>query len=117
MRVQNPDQYAEVLLSISQPEDSYSAQRIRTLFGAGERTINFKNPIPVHITYQTAFVDDAGELQIRPDIYGPIWSIQSLVMSASRRVVTVSRASNRHAASGQANFTLTPPDRFSLRKA
>ena len=70
MRVQNPDQYAEVLLSISQPEDSYSAQRIRTLFGAGERTINFKNPIPVHITYQTAFLDDAGELQIRPDIYG-----------------------------------------------
>jgi murein L,D-transpeptidase YcbB/YkuD len=70
MRVQNPDRYAEVLLSISQPEDGYSAQRIRSLYGADERTINLKTPIPVYITYQTAFVDDAGRLQIRPDIYG-----------------------------------------------
>jgi L,D-transpeptidase YcbB len=70
MRVENPDQYAEVLLSISQPEDGYSAQRIRSLYGTGERTTNFKNPIPVYITYQTAFVDDAGQLQTRPDIYG-----------------------------------------------
>ena len=31
--------------------------------------IQFPTPIPVHITYQTAFVDDAGELQIRRDIY------------------------------------------------
>jgi hypothetical protein len=29
-----------------------------------------KTPIPVHITYQTAFVDDEGKLQIRDDIYG-----------------------------------------------
>ena len=28
------------------------------------------DPIPVHLTYQTAFVDDAGKLQIRDDIYG-----------------------------------------------
>jgi hypothetical protein len=26
--------------------------------------------VPVNITYQTAFVDDAGKLQIRRDIYG-----------------------------------------------
>jgi L,D-transpeptidase YcbB len=70
MRVQNPDQYAEVLLSISQPEDGYTANRIRSLYGKGERGITFKTPIPVHITYQTAFVDDAGKLQVRPDIYG-----------------------------------------------
>jgi murein L,D-transpeptidase YcbB/YkuD len=70
MRVQNPDQYAEVLLSISQPDDGYSAKRIRSLYGNNERTITFKTPIPVYITYQTAFVDDAGKLQTRPDIYG-----------------------------------------------
>ena len=28
------------------------------------------DPIPVNITYQTAFVDDAGKLQIRKDVYG-----------------------------------------------
>ena len=70
MRVEKPDKYAEVLLSISQPEDRYSVQRIRSLYGASERDVNLKNPIPVYLTYQTAFVDDAGQLETRPDIYG-----------------------------------------------
>jgi murein L,D-transpeptidase YcbB/YkuD len=70
MRVQNPEQYAQVLLSISQPEDGYTAARIRSMYGDGERTINFKNPIPVYVTYQTAFVDSAGKLHTRSDIYG-----------------------------------------------
>jgi hypothetical protein len=40
------------------------------MYGSSERTINFKRPIPVHITYQTAFVDDGGKTQARADIYG-----------------------------------------------
>jgi hypothetical protein len=39
-------------------------------YGDREQSISFKRPIPVHVTYQTAFTDDSGELQIRPDIYG-----------------------------------------------
>jgi murein L,D-transpeptidase YcbB/YkuD len=70
MRIQYPDQYAEVLLRISQPEDGSSAQSIRSMYGHSERTINLKKPIPVYITYQTAFVDDSNQLQIRRDIYG-----------------------------------------------
>ena len=62
--------YAEVLLGISQPEEHYTAERIQAMYGKGERTINFKHPIPVYITYQTAFVDDAGKPQARADIYG-----------------------------------------------
>ena len=70
MRVQNPEQYAEVLLSISQPQERYTAERIRKMYGNSERTINFTQPIPVHLTYQTAFVDETGRLQTRPDLYG-----------------------------------------------
>jgi murein L,D-transpeptidase YcbB/YkuD len=70
MRVQNPDEYAEVLLGVSQPEDKYTAARIKAMYGTTERTINFKQPIPVYITYQTAFADDAGRAQARADIYG-----------------------------------------------
>ena len=70
MRVQNPDEYAEVLLGVSQPEEKYTAARIRSMYGTSERTINFKRPIPVYITYQTAFADDAGKPQTRADIYG-----------------------------------------------
>ena len=35
-----------------------------------EIDLKFPTPIPVNITYQTAFVDDAGKLQIRKDVYG-----------------------------------------------
>lgn len=70
MRVENPDKYAETLLSISQPEEGYTAQRIRSLYGRGERNINLKTPIPVYLTYQTVFFDEAGQVQTRPDIYG-----------------------------------------------
>ena len=70
MRVQDPDKYAEVLLSLTQPADGYSADRIRGMYGKGERNIALGHPVPVHLTYQTAYVDDAGELQVRPDVYG-----------------------------------------------
>ena len=70
MRVQDPEKYAEVLLSLSQPEENFTIARIRSLYGDQERTINLKQPIPVHVTYQTAFVDKQGELNFRHDIYG-----------------------------------------------
>jgi murein L,D-transpeptidase YcbB/YkuD len=70
MRVENPEKYAEVLLSLSQPEENYTVARIRSLYGEQERTINLKQPIPVHVTYQTAFVDKQGQLNVRHDIYG-----------------------------------------------
>ena len=40
------------------------------MYGSSERSITFKHPIPVYITYQTAFTDDAGKPQARADIYG-----------------------------------------------
>ena len=70
MRVQDPVRYAEVLLGIARPNDGYTQDRIRRMFGNAEHDIQLPVPIPVHITYQTAFVDDGGKLQIRDDIYG-----------------------------------------------
>jgi len=70
MRVQNPDKYAEVLLSLANPKDGYSVDRLHRMYGTGETDIHLQTPIPVHITYQTAYVDDAGKLVIRGDVYG-----------------------------------------------
>ena len=70
MRVQNPDQYAATLLGITQPNEHYTPEKIRGMYGHSEIDIKFPTPIPVNITYQTAFVDDAGKLQIRKDVYG-----------------------------------------------
>jgi murein L,D-transpeptidase YcbB/YkuD len=70
MRVQYPDQYASVLLNIAMPNERYSPERIRSMYGRSEIDLKFPTPIPVNITYQTAFVDDAGKLQFRKDVYG-----------------------------------------------
>jgi murein L,D-transpeptidase YcbB/YkuD len=88
MRVQNPDKYAEVLLGVSQPGEKYSAQRIRSMYGSSERTINFKTPIPVYLSYQTAFVDDAGKMQYRADIYGIDKTITG-ILHGDRRVADI----------------------------
>src|SRR6266481_3367428 len=69
MRVQNPDQYAATLLNITMPNERYTPEKIRSMYGYSEIDIKFPTPIPVNITYQTAFVDEAGKLQIRKDIY------------------------------------------------
>ena len=70
MRVQNPDQYASVLLNITMPNERYTPERVRSMYGSSEIDLKFPTPIPVNITYQTAFVDEAGKLQFRRDVYG-----------------------------------------------
>jgi murein L,D-transpeptidase YcbB/YkuD len=85
MRVQNPDKYAEVLLGIANPKDGYTAEKINAMYGKGEVNINFVTPIPVHITYQSAFVDDAGKLQIRDDVYGRDQALIAMLKDESQR--------------------------------
>jgi murein L,D-transpeptidase YcbB/YkuD len=70
MRVQYPDQYAATLLNITEPNEHYTPEKIRSMYGKSEIDLKFPTPIPVNITYQTAFVDDAGKLQFRRDVYG-----------------------------------------------
>ncbi|OKO80469.1 peptidoglycan-binding protein [Bradyrhizobium sp. NAS80.1] len=70
MRVQNPDQYASVLLNIAMPNEKYTPERVRSMYGKSEIDLKFPTPIPVNLTYQTAFVDDGGKLQFRKDVYG-----------------------------------------------
>jgi len=70
MRVQDPAKYAEVLLNIARPQEHWTAERITRMFGHGEQDIQLQpTPIWVHLTYQTAFVDNHGKLQMRRDIY------------------------------------------------
>jgi murein L,D-transpeptidase YcbB/YkuD len=69
MRVQDPAKYAEVLFGIARPTENWSADKIKRMFGTGEQDVQLPVPIWVHLTYQSAFVDDAGKLQIRRDIY------------------------------------------------
>jgi L,D-transpeptidase YcbB len=69
MRVQDPAKYAEILLNIARPSENWTAERVKRMFGTGEQDIQLPAPIWVLLTYQNAFVDDTGKLQIRRDIY------------------------------------------------
>jgi murein L,D-transpeptidase YcbB/YkuD len=72
MRVENPLLYGEKLLSLVLPQEHYTQARLEKMFGGSEININFpaNKYIPVHLTYQTAFVDESGKLQLREDVYG-----------------------------------------------
>jgi murein L,D-transpeptidase YcbB/YkuD len=70
MRVQDPVKYAQLLLSIERPSEGYTEDRIRHMFSNDEQDIQFPAPIPVHLTYQTAYVNDDGQLIILSDVYG-----------------------------------------------
>jgi murein L,D-transpeptidase YcbB/YkuD len=85
MRVQNPDQYAATLLGIVLPNQRYTPEKIRSMYGQSEIDIKFPTPVPVNITYQTAFVDDAGKLQLRKDVYGRDAALQSILRGGKGR--------------------------------
>ena len=67
MRVEDPFALAEAVLG---PGSGWSEARVKRLIGGSERYINLAKPLPIHIEYFTAFVDEYGRLQIRNDLYG-----------------------------------------------
>jgi L,D-transpeptidase YcbB len=85
MRVQNPDQYASILLNITEPTTHWTPEKIRSMYGQSEIDLKFPTPIPVNITYQTAFVDDAGTLQFRKDVYGRDANMLALLRGGKNR--------------------------------
>ena len=97
MRVENPLEYATKLMSIEAPQDHYTPAKFESMYGSNEININFSTPIPVHLTYQTAFVDENGKLQFRDDVYGrDTRMIEILKNRSERRVaeIPVERAPN-----------------------
>ena len=68
MRTQDPIHFAEVLLA---HDKGYSSAQIREMVSSGEtHEIALRNPIPVHIAYFTAEVDEKGQVRYYHDLYG-----------------------------------------------
>lgn len=68
VRVHRPLDLAYTLLApqSADPEGDFQAARNT----GRETTINFVTPVPIYLTYQTVFLDEAGELAYRVDVYG-----------------------------------------------
>ena len=56
---------------------------------ASEINIDFPVHIPVHLTYQSAYVDDAGKLVIRDDVYGRDAKLIAIMKGDERRVADI----------------------------
>jgi murein L,D-transpeptidase YcbB/YkuD len=91
IRVENAFDYAEALLSIATLEKAYTKDRLRRMVGDEEFEVEFSKPIPVHLTYQTAFVDDGGHMNLRPDIYGRDAKILERIKSDQRSALAQPR--------------------------
>jgi len=67
IRVERPHDLAELLLGA----DGWTRARLDSVIATGHRTaVPLTTPVPVRITYATAFLDLGGTLQFRPDVYG-----------------------------------------------
>ena len=68
IRLKEPEKFANYVLR-NQPE--WTPEKINEAMNSGnEKYVKVKDPIPVVITYYTAWVDDNGRLNFREDIYG-----------------------------------------------
>jgi murein L,D-transpeptidase YcbB/YkuD len=68
VRVEKPLELAEWVLK-GQPE--WTREKIEAAMHAGtEKHVKLERPIPVYLVYQTAWVDDDGQLRFLDDLYG-----------------------------------------------
>ena len=65
VRVDQPFKLAEILLG-----PAWNETKLQSLIGGPERTVRLPQPLPIHIEYFTASVDESGRLLLRDDIYG-----------------------------------------------
>ena len=74
VRVEDPLRLAELVLG-------WPEERITAAIGGPERTVFLPRPVPIHIEYFTEFVDEFGELQERPDVYGLAQKVAGILSS------------------------------------
>ena len=67
-------------------DPQWPPQRIREVVDSGETVrIRLAAPIPLHVVYDTAWVDDAGIINFRSDVYGRDGSAGAPIADASNR--------------------------------
>jgi len=89
MRVEDPTKFGEILLRLAMNGPTPDSRQLYAMFGRDERSFKLTNRPMVHLTYQTAYVDDAGKLVLRDDIYGFDARINAIMHSDERRIADV----------------------------
>jgi murein L,D-transpeptidase YcbB/YkuD len=80
VRIENPFALADLLLAGS---PDWSAQRRDEILASGRTTrIDLPRPVPIVLTYYTAWADETGTLQFREDIYARDQAVLAALDSA-----------------------------------
>jgi L,D-transpeptidase YcbB len=82
IRVEDPLSLAALVLDGQ--TSGWTEERIEAKVGGAERTVFLPRPLPIHIEYFTEFVDEFGERQQRPDIYGLTRRVEGMLAQASQ---------------------------------
>ena len=68
IRLSNP--LALAIFALEDQGKGWTREKIESAFDSGKRmTINLSPPLPIHITYQTTWVDKDGQIHFNRDIY------------------------------------------------
>lgn len=79
-RIETPGKLAGVLLS---EDKGWPAAKTNALMAdATNKSVQLDEPIPVHISYFTVVVDDAGDINTLPDIYGLDKALKAAIASS-----------------------------------
>lgn len=80
VRIENPFELADLLL---EDDPDWSPERRDAILASGQTTrIALRNPVPIVLTYYTAWVDQDGVLQFREDIYQRDEAVRAALASA-----------------------------------
>jgi murein L,D-transpeptidase YcbB/YkuD len=61
---------ALAMFALEDQDKSWTREKIESIFDSGKRmTIHLSRPLPIHITYQTTWVDKDGHIHFNRDIY------------------------------------------------
>jgi len=77
------------MLHLAMAGPTPDSHQLMSMFGKDEKIFKLQRQPRVHLTYQTAFVDDEGKLQIRDDIYGMDARIHAIMHGDERKIADV----------------------------
>jgi murein L,D-transpeptidase YcbB/YkuD len=105
MRVENPTKFGEIMLQLAMNGPTPDAEQLSAMFGRDLHTFKLTDRPMVHLTYQTAFIDDSGKLQQREDVYGFDERIRTILHSGERLIADMALPEDgkRAQASAEAN--------------
>jgi len=82
----------------------WNEQRVKKLIGGKERYVYLPKPLPVHLEYFTAYVDESGELQLRADVYGYSRRVREAL--GLREIADLTKMFEGSASTGQLIFSI-----------